>query len=297
MLSSNLIQRLLKNSVWPQLSSALIDNRSLTPEQTVGIYLPVKQGEDYDYFATRKMGHQLLTSPYETTWWNSSKYRLCLDRFDPLPRDARVLDVACGLGQASYFLAERVAEVTGVDLSSFAIQFAKKHYHRPNLNFVQADIFVYQSKVPADAVFCMDLLEHFNTQEVPNVMQRISNLLKSGGLLYAHVPIAESKAGIQKLNKYRRKDINQGTFLDHTGDPTHKSTFSVSSFKALLESAGFTVLSEIRKIYFWRPLRWLFRGCLALPFIPLSWHDQATYSYIVMAQLKIPALSSFEREY
>ncbi len=126
MLSSNSIQRLLKNSVWPQLSSALIDNRSLTPEQTVGMYLTVKQGEDYDYFATRKMGHQLLTSPYETTWWNSSKYRLCLDRFDPLPRDARVLDVACGLGQASYFLAERVAEVTGVDLSSFAIQFAKK---------------------------------------------------------------------------------------------------------------------------------------------------------------------------
>ncbi len=251
------------------------------------MYLPVKQKEDYDYFATRKMGHQLLTSPYETTWWTSSTYRLCLDRCDPLPPDARVIDVAWGLGQASYFLAEHVAEVTGVDLSSFAIQFAKKHYRRPNLHFVRADIFAYQSEVPADAVFCMDLLEHFNIQDVPNVLKQISNLLKFSGRLYAHVPIAESRAGIQKLNKYRRRNINNGTFIDHTGDPTHKSTFSVPSFKALLESAGFTVLSEIRKIYFWRPLRWLFSGCLDLPFVPLSWRNQATYSYIVMAQLKM----------
>jgi len=248
------------------------------------MYTPMQQGEDHDYFAVRKMGRQLLKSPYDTTWWNSSKYRLCLRRFNPLPRNARVLDLGCGLGQTSYFLAEHVAEVTGVDLSSFAIQFAKKNYHRSNLHFVQADIFVYQPEVLADAVFCMDLIEHFNLQKLPELLQRISSFLKSGGRLYAHVPIAESKAGMKKLAKYKRKNVNQDTFLDHTGDPTHKSTFSVPSFKAFLENGGFTILSEIRKIYFWRPLRWLFRGCLALPFAPASLRDQATYSYIVLAQ-------------
>jgi SAM-dependent methyltransferase len=113
----------------------------------------MQQEKDCDYFATRKMGRQLLKSPYDTTWWNSSKYRLCLHRFDPLPPDARVLDLGCGLGQTAYFLAEVSGEVTGIDLSAFAIRFAMENYERPNLRFVQADIFVYEPEVLADAVF------------------------------------------------------------------------------------------------------------------------------------------------
>lgn len=248
------------------------------------MYTPMQQGEDHDYFAARQMGRLLLKSPYDTSWWNSSKYRLSLQRFDPLPRDARVLDLGCGLGQTSFFLSKQVAEVTGVDLSEFAIQFAKKNYQRSNLHYVQADIFFYQPEVLVDAVFCMDLIEHFNLQKVPKLLQRISGFLKTGGLLYTHVPIAESKAGMKKLEKYKRKNVNQGSFIDFTGDPTHKSTFSVPAFKEFLENGGFTIKSEIRKIHFWRPLRWLFRGFMALPFAPTSLRDQATYSYIVLAQ-------------
>jgi SAM-dependent methyltransferase len=96
------------------------------------------------------MGCQLLASPYETSWWDTSKYRLCLRRFDPLPCDARVLDLGCGLGQTAFFLAGEVAEVIEVDLSTFAIQFAKKNYQRPNLHFVQADIFQYRAGVPLE---------------------------------------------------------------------------------------------------------------------------------------------------
>jgi 2-polyprenyl-3-methyl-5-hydroxy-6-metoxy-1,4-benzoquinol methylase len=119
------------------------------------------------------MGRQLLASPYETRWWDTSKYRLCLHRFDLLPRDARVLDLGCGLGQTAFFLAGEVAEVIGVDLSTFAIQFAKKNYQRPNLHFVQADIFQYHPGVPVDAVFCMDLIEHLEPQAVPKLLVRI----------------------------------------------------------------------------------------------------------------------------
>jgi len=244
----------------------------------------MQQEEDYDYFVTRKMGRQLLKSPYDNTWWNSSKYRLCLHRFDPLPRDARVLDLGCGLGQTAYFLAEVSGEVTGIDRSAFAIQFAIKNYKRPNLHFVQADILVYEPQVLVDAVFCMDLIEHLDREEGKKLLQRILGFLKPGGRLYAHVPIAQSVAGIKKLEKYKRNHPNHGPVIDHTGDPTHKSTFSVSSFRELFEECGFIVSQEIRKVHGWRPFRWFYRGLLKLPMIPLSWKNRATYSYIVLAQ-------------
>lgn len=243
----------------------------------------MEQAQGREYFASRKMGRQLLKSPYDSNWWNRSKYRLCVQRFDPLPRNARVLDLACGLGQTTYHLAAIAGNVIGVDLSTFAIQFARANYHRQNLRYVQANICEYEPEVPVDAVFCMDIIEHLDLQEARDLLPRIFGFLNPGGRLYAHVPIARSAAGAKKFAEYKRKNPDHGLILDHTGDATHKSTFSVPSFRTTLEEGGFDVVREIRKVHCWRPVRWLYRGLLALPGIPTSWRDQATYSYIVQA--------------
>jgi SAM-dependent methyltransferase len=240
-------------------------------------------GQGSEYFVARKMGRQLLKSPYDSNWWNNSKYRLCIQRFDPLPGNARVLDLACGLGQAAYYLATIVGEVTGVDLSTFAIQFARANYHRQDLRYVQANIFQYEPEVPVDAVFCMDFIEHLDLLEGRKLLQRILGFLNPGGRLYAHVPIARSSAGARKLAEYKRKNPDHGPIIDHTGDETHKSIFSVPEFRTLLKECGFDVVGEIRKVHCWRPVRWLYRGFLSLPGVPVSWRDQATYSYIVQA--------------
>jgi len=244
----------------------------------------MQQGEGHDYFASRKMGRQLLESPYDTRWWETSKYFMWVRRFDPLPSDSRVLDLGCGLGQGAYFLAEGFGDVIGVDLSAFAINFAKQTYQRSNLRFLQADIFSFELEVPVDAIFCMDFIEHFESAEVRTLLARIYRFLKPDGRPYAHVPIAQSRAGAKKLKKYKHKNPHQSSVLDHTGDPTHKSTFNVPAFNLLLNESGFVISDEIRKIYCWRPVRWLYRGFLKLPWVSNSWRDQATYSYIVMAR-------------
>jgi SAM-dependent methyltransferase len=61
-----------------------------------------------------------------------------LERLEPAP-GSRVLDVACGRGRHSKFLASKGFDVTGIDLSFDSIEFAKQ-FESDNLHFYQHDM-------------------------------------------------------------------------------------------------------------------------------------------------------------
>jgi len=61
-----------------------------------------------------------------------------LDYLKP-KKDSRILDVACGRGRHSKFLAAQGFDVTGIDLSSDAIEFAKQ-FEKENLHFYKHDM-------------------------------------------------------------------------------------------------------------------------------------------------------------
>lgn len=64
--------------------------------------------------------------------------RRLLDYLKPKP-ESRVLDVACGRGRHSKFLAAQGFDVTGIDLSPDAIEFAKQ-FEKENLHFYRHDM-------------------------------------------------------------------------------------------------------------------------------------------------------------
>lgn len=246
---------------------------------------PAATGEGRDYFADRKMGRDLLADPHDEKWWRESKYRIALERLGGVASDARVLDLGCGLGATAYRLAEIAGDVTGIDLSEFAIAFARENYRRDNLRFARANILDYEPPHPFDAAFCMDVIEHLAPDDGRALVRRIARLLAPGGSLFAHVPIADSAAGRSKLAAYRRKHPDAGEgILDHTGDTTHLATFSVRSFEALLEDGGLAVERSWSKIHAWRPVRGLYAAFLRTPLAPAAWRDAATYSYVVRAR-------------
>jgi 2-polyprenyl-3-methyl-5-hydroxy-6-metoxy-1,4-benzoquinol methylase len=243
-------------------------------------------GEGREYFAQRKMGRDLLANPFDERWWRESKYRTALERLGGLPKPgARVLDLGCGLGATAYRLAALAGHVTGIDLSEFAIGFAREHYRRENLRFERADVLEYEPPQPFDAAFCMDVIEHLDPGDGLVLVRRIASLLAPEGVLFAHVPIAESAGGRRKLAAYRRKHPDAGEEVrDHTGDPTHRATFSVASFGALLRAGGLEVERAWRKTHAWRPVRGLAGALLAIPLAPAAWRDAATYSVVVRAR-------------
>ena len=87
-------------------------------------------------------------------WFNSPYYKLLyshrneneaayfldclLDHLKP-PLDAQMLDLACGMGRHSIYLADRGFDITGIDLSTTFIEEARNHEH-DHLSFFVHDM-------------------------------------------------------------------------------------------------------------------------------------------------------------
>jgi SAM-dependent methyltransferase len=117
-----------------------------------------------------------------TTVRMERRTELLLSEMD-LTRDTRILEIGCGTGEVSYWMASRSpAHVLGTDLCATFIEEAKKNYHLPNLqyevvNFNDPNVF---SGMQFDYVVGNGILHHLynNLDEVFVSMRR---LLKENG--------------------------------------------------------------------------------------------------------------------
>jgi len=75
--------------------------------------------------------------------------------------DERVLDVGCGIGSVARDVAERSgATVVGIDVSPWALEFARVHSAHPRVSYVEADVLSYEPDAPFDIAILSNVLEH-----------------------------------------------------------------------------------------------------------------------------------------
>ncbi len=100
----------------------------------------------------------------------------------------RVLDLASGEGFGAALLAERAAEVIGVDIDETSIRHAQLNYARENLAFRFADARDLGSleRASFDVVVAFELIEHIDEQQA--VLDQIKRVLVPGGLLIVSTP-------------------------------------------------------------------------------------------------------------
>ncbi|MFN8699608.1 MAG: class I SAM-dependent methyltransferase [Flavobacteriales bacterium] len=96
---------------------------------------------------------------------------------------ASILDLACGSGRHSVYLAGQGYSVTGVDLSESSIQRAKRH-RIENLSFIRADMRTFGLNKEFDLILNLfTSFGYFDRQEENlQVLQRIASHLKPEGL-------------------------------------------------------------------------------------------------------------------
>jgi 2-polyprenyl-6-hydroxyphenyl methylase/3-demethylubiquinone-9 3-methyltransferase len=108
-----------------------------------------------------------------------------IDRHAPLAGKA-VLDVGCGGGILAEAMAQRGAQVTGIDLSDKALRVAQLHLLESNLSVkyerAMAEEFAAEHSGAFDVVTCMELLEHLPQPE--SMVAACARLVRPGGQVF-----------------------------------------------------------------------------------------------------------------
>ncbi|MGD9788857.1 MAG: bifunctional 2-polyprenyl-6-hydroxyphenol methylase/3-demethylubiquinol 3-O-methyltransferase UbiG, partial [Sulfuricellaceae bacterium] len=98
----------------------------------------------------------------------------------------KVIDVGCGGGILSESMADRGAEVTGIDLGEKALKVARLHLlesgRKVDYRLVAAEDMAAQNPSAFDAVTCMEMLEHVPSPA--SIVQACAQLVKPGGWVF-----------------------------------------------------------------------------------------------------------------
>jgi len=97
---------------------------------------------------------------------------------------ARILDVGCGFGASSIYLARKyAAEATGITISRVQVEMANKAAEAAGVNarflFMDAEAMTFER--PFDVVWSVESISHY--QDIPKFFLSAAKLLKPGGTL------------------------------------------------------------------------------------------------------------------
>lgn len=184
-------------------------------------------------------------------------------------RGKAVLDVACGTGEWLEELARRGAIVSGIDISSRAVELARARLPDSDIREGVAETLPFEDG-SFDLVTCMGSLEHFIDQ--PGAIAEMRRVASED----AHVLILVPNAGFLT----RRLGLYEGT-----GQVAIRETVrSISEWTGLMENSGLSVQACWRDLHTltWGwirsgpPHQWPLRAmqAAALAVWPLPWQYQ-----------------------
>jgi 2-polyprenyl-6-hydroxyphenyl methylase/3-demethylubiquinone-9 3-methyltransferase len=130
-------------------------------------------------------------------WWDPESEFRPLHRINPLRLDwiaqratlagARVVDVGCGGGLLSDAMAQRGADVLGIDLADKPLKVAQLHALEAgttsvDYRLISAEALAAEQPASADVVTCMEMLEHVPQPE--SIVRACATLLRPGGRMF-----------------------------------------------------------------------------------------------------------------
>lgn len=148
----------------------------------------------------------------------------------------KLLDIGCAFG---IFLDEARKSgwnVSGIDISKNAVEYARKKYGLDVFMGTLTDAKIEGSSM--DVVTAWDVIEHLI--DPAKFLEEVGRILKKGGILAIRTPNAECL--FLKVNKFVNAILGDrfakvGNKFEH-----HKYLFSVSSLKSILNKNGFEIM-------------------------------------------------------
>ena len=136
-----------------------------------------------------------------------------------LVKDKVVLDIASGAGYGTHFLSSSAREAYGVEIDQDAVDYARAHYAKDNLHYLQGSV----DSIPLedhsmDVVISFETIEHVSAELQVRMMEEIKRVLKDDGILFISSP----------EKRYYSEDRGYV-------NPYHVHELYASEFKSLLE--------------------------------------------------------------
>ena len=126
-----------------------------------------------------------------------------LNRFISLiPKDSKILDLACGFGRDVHYFMDYGYEVLGVDASENMIKEAQERVPKGQFKVMHLESLDLP-KEDFDAIWSLDALSFISKTELPKVLTTLHDVLKPAGLIFISVREGEAEKEIEyeKLGK------------------------------------------------------------------------------------------------
>jgi SAM-dependent methyltransferase len=178
----------------------------------------------------------------------------------PLSRDANILDLGCGQGEFVRILVEAQYRVVGVDISSKAVELAKKALPSVDFRVLKEDRSIPCESSRFDAVWSTEVIEHIF--DIHQHLSEINRVLKAGGIYILTTPyhgvVKDVLVSLLKFDQHFDPEGSHIRFFDKRG------------LERCLGRAGFT------------PISW--DGIGRVPWLYRTW-------YVVARKTSEPALA------
>ncbi|MBN2294576.1 MAG: methyltransferase domain-containing protein [Pirellulales bacterium] len=154
--------------------------------------------------------------------------------------DMSVLDVGCGSGIFSFYLAERTTSVTGIDASTEMLnicQEKKKQAGLNNVDFLECDIKYLRELLDekVDLIICSSVLEYLDDLDAS--LKSLFSLMKNNGVLMISMPNKQSLYRMAEPIAY--KIIGRPGYYKHV-----KHVCTLEEIESKLKACGLDILEK-----------------------------------------------------
>jgi len=147
-------------------------------------------------------------------YWGIKPHKLVIESIKYLPPSTKVLDLGCGEGKNSFYLAKKGFDVSSIDISEVGIKklqdFAKKEKLKIKAEVCGANSFLDVCE-EFDAIFCMNVLQFIDQKNIVSIINKINSKTKSKGLNVVASFVAETE-------KQKQIVMSRGRYLFDEGE-------------------------------------------------------------------------------
>lgn len=163
---------------------------------------------------------------------NPRHIRIKDDLKNIIKKGMNVLDLGCGTGITTKYIARLKANVIGIDLSPKLIEFAKENSDHKNSKYLVDDITTVDlGKETFDAICLIDIMEHIPIKKISKLIKNIKKYSHKNTIIYLNIPDARLQSWVKKNKPDKLQIIDEGYSISNILDWFRSIDFEVINIK------------------------------------------------------------------